>query len=155
MSMDNKHARKMLDEAYKKGITKERARILWLMEDERSWLRKKLNKVLLVEATRHAMQVKIKIATSIYEQLKMRIMAGHEAPLYKRPELEEEKPVNPDHVTPKALKMIDDMLAKTGTGTEKNICPKCGMVGYRYAGSCPKCDDLVSGNAPRQDPVEE
>jgi hypothetical protein len=67
---------KKLDDAYKQGVTHERARVLWLMEDERAWLRKKLEDVILVESTRHAMQVKIKIATSIYEQLKMRIVAG-------------------------------------------------------------------------------
>ena len=69
-----------LDNAYKQGVGKERGRILWLMEEERKWLRRKLNEVILVESARHAMQVKVKIATSIYEQLKMRIMAGHEAP---------------------------------------------------------------------------
>ncbi len=71
---------KKLDDAYHRGVTKERARVLWLMDDERAWLRKKLDGVILVESQRHAMQVKVQIATSIYEQLKMRIIAGHEAP---------------------------------------------------------------------------
>ncbi len=75
MSMKNK-----LDGAYMRGITKERARVLWLMDDERQWLRQQLDKTILVESKRHAMQVKIQIAVSIFEQLKMRIMAGHEAP---------------------------------------------------------------------------
>ena len=72
--------KKKLDDAYHQGITKERARILWLMEDERAWLRKQLDQVLLIESKRHAMQIKVKIAVSIYEQLKMRIVTGHEAP---------------------------------------------------------------------------
>lgn len=69
-----------LDNAYKQGVTTERARVLWLMDEERKWLRQQLQKVLLIEEQRHAMQVKVKIATSIYEQLKLRIVAGHEPP---------------------------------------------------------------------------
>lgn len=67
-----------LDNAYRQGVTTERTRVLWLMDEERKWLRQQLQKVLLVEEQRHAMQVKVKIAASIYEQLKLRIVAGHE-----------------------------------------------------------------------------
>lgn len=82
MSLKNK-----LDGAFNQGRLAERGRLLWLMEEEREWLRRELSKQILVESKRHAMQVKIKIAVSIYEQLKMRIMAGHEAP--EEPDVQE------------------------------------------------------------------
>lgn len=28
--------------------------------------------------------------------------------------------------------------------SDKNSCPKCGAMGYRYNGSCPNCDDVRS-----------
>ncbi len=72
-----------LDNAYNLGTLAERARVLWLMDEERKWLRKKLQGVLLVEDQRHAMQVKVKLATAIFEQLKMRMMADHQPPFQK------------------------------------------------------------------------
>ena len=72
-----------LDTARNQGILEERARVLWLMDEERKWLKKQLQGVLLVEEQRHAMQVKVKIAVSIFEQLKMRIMADHQPPFQK------------------------------------------------------------------------
>jgi len=85
MSLDNKHARKALAEEHLKGKIEECARVLWIMDDERIQLRKGLEKVILVEAQRHAMQVKVRMAISIFEKLKLRIMAGDKPPGGGRP----------------------------------------------------------------------
>lgn len=69
-----------LDNAYKLGVTTERARILWLVDEERKWLRKKLEAVILVESQRHALQVKVKMATAIFAQLSLRIISGAAPP---------------------------------------------------------------------------
>lgn len=68
---------KKIEEAEGRGRLQERGRLLWLMADERKQLRAMLEGVILEEAKRHAMQVKIKMAVAIFEGLKMRIMAGH------------------------------------------------------------------------------
>jgi hypothetical protein len=122
MSMENKHARKMLDAAYEKGVLTERGRVLWLMDDERTLLRAALMKVILVEQQRHVLQTKIRLAVAIFEKLKMRMMAGDEPP------------------------------------ATQNTCPKCGLSGYRYSGSCPDCDDVKSKEKPNgevEDPLDE
>ncbi len=75
MSMEKKLADMEL-----RGKITECARVLWIMDDERIQLRKGLEKVILVEAQRHAMQVKVRMAISIFEKLKMRIMAGDKPP---------------------------------------------------------------------------
>lgn len=69
-----------LDNAHNLGVLSERARVLWLMDEERKWLKKQLQGVILVEEQRHAMQTKVKMAVAIYEQLKLRIMADHKPP---------------------------------------------------------------------------
>ncbi len=69
-----------LDDAFLRGKIQECARMLWIMDDERIQLRNALEKVILVEAQRHALQVKIRMAISIFEKLKMRIMAGDAPP---------------------------------------------------------------------------
>lgn len=122
MSMNKK-----LDDAFLRGKIQECARVLWIMDDMRTKLRQGLEKVILVEAKRHAMQVKVNIAISIFETIKMRLMAGDKPP---------DAPVSPE-----AVEAVDDLIAHS---TEPNICPKCGAFGYRYAGSCPHCDDVVS-----------
>ncbi len=76
MSMENK-----LANAHLRGKIEECARVLWIMDDERINLRKGLEKVILVEAQRHAMQVKVRMAIAIFEKLKMRMMAGDKPPL--------------------------------------------------------------------------
>ena len=74
-----------LDQAHAMGVLNERARILWIMDDMRTDLRQGLEKVILVEAQRHAMQVKVKLAISIFETLKMRMMSGDKPPGGGRP----------------------------------------------------------------------
>jgi hypothetical protein len=71
---------KKLQDAHMRGKIEECARMLWIMDDERTRLRRGLEKVILVEAQRHAMQVKVKMAITIFETLKMRIMAGDKPP---------------------------------------------------------------------------
>lgn len=34
----------------------------------------------------------------------------------------------------------------TEPNTERNICPTCCAMGYRYNGNCPNCDDIKSGD---------
>lgn len=58
----------------------ERGRVLWLIADEREGLRAQLEKVVLVEADRHVMQIKVRMAVAIYEALKLRIISGDEPP---------------------------------------------------------------------------
>ena len=71
---------KKLDDAFMRGKIEECARVLWIMDDERIQLRQGLEKVILVEAQRHAMQVKIQLAIAIFEKLKMRMMSGDKPP---------------------------------------------------------------------------
>jgi len=56
----------------------ERGRLLAIMDEERTNLRKQLQSVILVESQRHAMQVKVRMAVAIFEKLKMLIISGHE-----------------------------------------------------------------------------
>lgn len=72
--------KKKLDDAYRRGVAHERGRVLWLMDDERNALRTALEKTILVEAQRHVMQTKIKLAVVIFQQLQHRIVSGHGAP---------------------------------------------------------------------------
>jgi hypothetical protein len=80
-----------LDSAYKLGVTTERARILWIVDEERKWLRKKLEEVILVESQRHAMQVKVKMATAIFAQLSLRIISGAAPPPVPKEEQEDDE----------------------------------------------------------------
>lgn len=94
---------KKLDEAYLRGKIEECARVLWIMDDERAQLRRGLEKVVLVEAQRHAMQTKIKLAVAIFEKLKFRIMAGDKPPGGGRPTKEtngHKKEEGPEHEGP-------------------------------------------------------
>ncbi len=95
MSMEKK-----LADAELHGRIQECARILWIMDDERQNLRRGLEKVILVEAQRHAMQVKIQLAIAIFEKLKMRIMTGDRPPGGGRTTKEKangQKQERPDH----------------------------------------------------------
>lgn len=71
MSMKNK-----LDGAYQVGVSEERGRILWILDDETTWLHRKLKDVVLVESQRHALQVKVKIVAALFRQLRLRIASG-------------------------------------------------------------------------------
>ena len=62
--------------------------MLYLIAQERKWLRKQLDEVILVESQRHAMQVKVKMATSIFTQLEMKIISGVGPPPKPVPEEE-------------------------------------------------------------------
>lgn len=103
MSMEKK-----LSAAFKQGEQSERGRILWLMDVMRTELRDQLEDKILVEATRHIVQTKIKMVTALFLKLQHMIISNKQPP----PKTEE-----PDHS--KGLEMIDDMVEEIDRKEER------------------------------------
>lgn len=72
--------KKKLDDAYRMGADNERGRVLWLMAEMRKDLREQLEAKILIEATRHIVQTKIKMVTALFTELQVLIMSNKEAP---------------------------------------------------------------------------
>lgn len=93
--------KKKLDDAYRLGEQSERGRVLWLMEKMRNDLREQLEKKILIESSRHVVQTKIKMVTSLFLQLQHLIVSNKQPP---------PKPKEPDNS--KGVDMIDEAVER-------------------------------------------
>lgn len=62
--------------AAEEACARERGRCLWVLDQIHKELGEKLGKVILIEAQRHAIETKIKIARALFTTARMRIISG-------------------------------------------------------------------------------